>query len=157
MTLALVAGAGAVAAELVGGSGPGDDGQVLPREEQVTPADLGDGRVDWLQYADATEGLSLVGAPEPSSDGAARVSYPLVIPEGRGLMPELSLEYDSGAGNGWAGRGWDLSVGALWRPLLVENVIVKGGVSALVPGDGFRDVYTAETLYTVFAEVVLTW
>ncbi|GAA1060582.1 SpvB/TcaC N-terminal domain-containing protein [Agromyces bracchium] len=113
VTLALVAGAGAVAAELMGGSGPGDDGQVLPREEQVTPADLGDGRVDWLQYADATEGLSLVGAPEPSSDGAARLSYPLVIPEGRGLTPELSLEYDSGAGNGWAGRGWDLSVGEI--------------------------------------------
>lgn len=113
VTLVLVAGAGAAAAELVGGSGPGDDGQILPREEQVTPADLGDGRVEWLQYADATEGLSLVGAPEPSSDGGAHVSYPLVIPEGRGLTPDLSLEYDSDGGNGWTGLGWDLSVGEI--------------------------------------------
>lgn len=53
--------------------------------------------------------------------------------------------------------GWDLSVGVLWRPLLTDNVIVKGGASALVPGKGFRDIYTAETLYALFAEVILTW
>lgn len=111
VSLALVGGSTAVAAQVAGGSGPADEGQLLPREEQVTPADLGDGRVDWLQYADATEGLSLIGAPEPSSDGGAKLSYPLVIPEGRGLMPELALEYDSGGGNGWAGLGWDISVG----------------------------------------------
>lgn len=111
VALVLVGASGALAAQLVGGSGPGDDGQVLPREEQVTPADLGDGRLDWLQYADATEGLSMVGAPEPGSDGSARLSSPLVIPQGRGLMPELGLEYDSGGGNGWTGMGWDISVG----------------------------------------------
>lgn len=53
--------------------------------------------------------------------------------------------------------GWDLSLGVVWRPGLTENVIVKGGVAALVPGDGFRQIYTAETLYTVFGEVILTW
>lgn len=68
-----------------------------------------------------------------------------------------SMEYVLGQGGLGDRIGWDLSVGAVWRPLLVENVIVKGGVSALVPGDGFRDIYTAETLYTLFAEVVLTW
>ncbi|GAA1797689.1 SpvB/TcaC N-terminal domain-containing protein [Agromyces neolithicus] len=112
-TVALVAGTAAVAAELLGGGAAGDDGQILPREEQVTPADLGDGNVDWLQYADAAEGLSLVGAPTPSSDGGAHLSYPLVIPGGRGLMPELSLEYDSDGGEGWTGLGWDLSVGEI--------------------------------------------
>ncbi len=53
--------------------------------------------------------------------------------------------------------GYDLSVGVFWRPGLTENVIVKGGVSALVPGAGFRDIYGAETLYAMFAEVLLTW
>jgi hypothetical protein len=53
--------------------------------------------------------------------------------------------------------GWDLSVGAIWRPLLTENVVVKGGVAALVPGHGFRDVYTGEVLYTAFVELELRW
>ncbi len=53
--------------------------------------------------------------------------------------------------------GWDLSVGAIWRPWLSENWIVKGGVAALVPGHGFRDVYTGETLYSAFVELVLRW
>lgn len=68
-----------------------------------------------------------------------------------------SMTYVLGQGAIDDAIGWDLSVGAVWRPLLVENLIVKGGVACLVPGDGFRDVYTAETLYTVFAELVLTW
>jgi hypothetical protein len=53
--------------------------------------------------------------------------------------------------------GYDLSVGAIWRPGLTDNVIVKGGVAALVPGHGFRDIYESETLYAVFAELILTW
>lgn len=53
--------------------------------------------------------------------------------------------------------GWDLSVGAIWRPLLSENVTVKGGVAALVPGHGFRDVYTGQVLYSAFVELVLRW
>ena len=53
--------------------------------------------------------------------------------------------------------GYDLSLGALWRPGLTDNVIVKGGASCLVPGHGFRDIYTAETLYAFFAEVIFTW
>jgi hypothetical protein len=37
--------------------------------------------------------------------------------------------------------GTDLSVGCEYRPLLSNNVIVKAGVSTLLPGLGFRDVY----------------
>jgi hypothetical protein len=53
--------------------------------------------------------------------------------------------------------GWDVSVGAIWRPLLSENVVVKGGVAALIPGHGFRDVFTGEVLYTGFVELELRW
>jgi len=54
--------------------------------------------------------------------------------------------------------GWDLSVGARWRPYLNENVVVLGGVAAFLPGDGFRDVYEdGSTLYAAFTNLVLTF
>ncbi|GEM_PF-1329699 len=90
------------------GLGPGE---ALARESILTPDELGDGAFDGLQYADATEGLVVVDAPEASSDGGAHLAYPLPIPAGRGITPELSLEYDSSGGNGWVGVGWDLGVG----------------------------------------------
>jgi hypothetical protein len=68
-----------------------------------------------------------------------------------------SLEYALGQGSLDKEIGEDISLGLIWRPLLTENVIVKGGVSALVPGDGFRDIYGPETLYSVFTELILTW
>jgi RHS repeat-associated protein len=43
-------------------------------------------------------------------------SYPVSLPPGRGGMsPALSLEYTSGAGNGWLGVGWSLVVGSIER------------------------------------------
>lgn len=37
--------------------------------------------------------------------------------------------------------GWDLSLGFQWRPLLTDNVIVSAGYAALLPGEGFDDIY----------------
>ena len=68
-----------------------------------------------------------------------------------------SVEYALGQGHIEKEIGEDISLGLIWRPLLTENVIVKGGVSALVPGAGFRDIYGSDTLYSVFTELVLTW
>jgi hypothetical protein len=68
-----------------------------------------------------------------------------------------SVEYVLGQGSIHDEIGEDLSVGVVWRPLLTENVIVKSGVSALIPGRGFRDIYGADTLYAVFTELVITW
>jgi hypothetical protein len=54
--------------------------------------------------------------------------------------------------------GWDLSVGARWRPYLNENVVVLGGVAAFLPGEGFRDVYEdGSTLFAAFTNLVLTF
>ncbi|MEK6299929.1 MAG: cytochrome c3 family protein [Acidobacteriota bacterium] len=39
--------------------------------------------------------------------------------------------------------GLDYGIGALWRPFLSENWIVAGGFSSLVPGTGFRDIYSS--------------
>jgi RHS repeat-associated protein len=91
----------------------GANDTTLAREPQLTPAAIGDGSTAGLQFADPTEGLALVQPPEASNDGGAHLSYPLLIPKGRGIAPDLSLQYDSGGGNGWAGLGWDLSVGEI--------------------------------------------
>lgn len=54
--------------------------------------------------------------------------------------------------------GWDLSVGGRWRPFLNENVALLGGISALLPGDGFADVYEDdEALVAGFANLRLTF
>ena len=38
--------------------------------------------------------------------------------------------------------GWDLSVGFIYRPLLINNIQFTFGASTLIPGRGFRDIYT---------------
>lgn len=54
--------------------------------------------------------------------------------------------------------GWDLSVGARWRPFLNENFVVEGGAAALLPGDGFTDIYEDDSpLYAGFTQVTLTF
>jgi hypothetical protein len=39
--------------------------------------------------------------------------------------------------------GFDYGVGVLYRPLLSENWVVSAGFSSLVPGTGFRDIYSS--------------
>jgi hypothetical protein len=67
-----------------------------------------------IQAADPGAGIHLIEPPSASSMGDARISYPIELPPGRnGMEPLLSLGYNSGAGNGWLGAGWDLSVPAV--------------------------------------------
>src|SRR5438552_14194159 len=48
--------------------------------------------------------------------GTASLSVPLAISPGRSTFgPQLSLSYDSGAGNGPFGLGWTLSVSVITR------------------------------------------
>ena len=53
--------------------------------------------------------------------------------------------------------GYDLSVGVMYRPLLNNNVIFTVGASVLLPGTGFKDIYTSETLYSGFVAMTLTY
>ena len=87
---------------------------VLGREEQLTPQDLGAEEMDGLQFADPTEQLVIIEPPEANNQGTAEVEYPLGLPPGRaGMEPDLALTYDSTNGSSWVGVGWDLGVGAV--------------------------------------------
>lgn len=54
--------------------------------------------------------------------------------------------------------GWDLSLGARWRPFLNNNAILLAGAAAFLPGDGFEDVYEHDDpLYLGFLNLTLTF
>lgn len=49
--------------------------------------------------------------------------------------------------------GVDSSIGVRYRPPLTENISITGGAAALVPGQGFRDIYGSKTLFSVFTDI----
>jgi hypothetical protein len=54
--------------------------------------------------------------------------------------------------------GTDLSIGLKYRPYLNNNVVIVGGAAALIPGQGFKDIYEKPgTLYHLFTNVILTF
>jgi Carboxypeptidase regulatory-like domain len=53
--------------------------------------------------------------------------------------------------------GEDFGAGVTYRPPLTENIILTGGASLLQPGQGFRDIYTGRTLFSVFGSAKLTF
>jgi hypothetical protein len=64
--------------------------------------------------------------------------------------------------------GFDLGAGVLWRPLLNENVVITAGVTGLLPGSGFDDIYSSicgvpgcgadsKSLWNTFVQVRLTY
>jgi len=64
--------------------------------------------------------------------------------------------------------GLDLGAGFLYRPLLNENIVITAGVTGLIPGSGFEDIYTSscatgvcgsgnKKLWNAFAVIKLTY
>ncbi|MGD8379578.1 MAG: hypothetical protein PVI56_08200 [Gammaproteobacteria bacterium] len=53
--------------------------------------------------------------------------------------------------------GWDLSVSAIWRPFFTQNVIVRGSVAGLQPGQGYRDLFGGERGYSALLQLTLTY
>jgi hypothetical protein len=54
--------------------------------------------------------------------------------------------------------GFDLSAGVRYRPRLNNNVILLAGVAALLPGEGFRDIYEdGGALFSAFSNLILTF
>jgi hypothetical protein len=53
--------------------------------------------------------------------------------------------------------GIDYSLGVRHRPFLNENVVFTAGVSALVPGRGFRDIFQERALFSFFGKLSLAY
>jgi hypothetical protein len=49
--------------------------------------------------------------------------------------------------------GLDYGLGVSYRPPLSENIVITGGVTALTPGTGLRQIYTSKTLISAFTLV----
>jgi len=78
----------------------------MPETQAFVPTMMSD-----LEAANPIEGVTLVQPPTANSHGTAEVSYPLVVPPGRGgMQPSLALTYSSGGGSGWLGEGWDIPI-----------------------------------------------
>jgi RHS repeat-associated protein len=103
----------------------------------------------------AIQGIDEKFSVNPAT-GTASLAFPIFTSAGRqGFHPQLSLSYDSGAGNGSFGLGWTLSVPCITRktakgiPLYDDaeesDVFILSGAEDLVPvltdngGDWARD------------------
>ena len=53
--------------------------------------------------------------------------------------------------------GQDVSLSVFYRPFTSQNVILRVAGSALLPGNGYRDLYGDETPYSVFANLILAY
>jgi hypothetical protein len=53
--------------------------------------------------------------------------------------------------------GEDFGVGVEYRPPLSENIVLTGGASALQPGQGFKDIYTSRTQFSLFGSAKFTF
>lgn len=53
--------------------------------------------------------------------------------------------------------GFDASALVLYRPALVDNIVLSGGLSCFRPSPGFRDIFQVNALYAAFANITLTY
>ncbi|WP_243444878.1 hypothetical protein [Sphingosinicella humi] len=57
--------------------------------------------------------------------------------------------------------GFDLSVATIWRPKMTQNIVLRASAAALVPGDGFKDLFANsdrdDVYYSVLFNAVLTF
>ena len=49
--------------------------------------------------------------------------------------------------------GADSGIGIKYRPPLSDNIVITAGFNAFFPFRGFRDIYTSQTLYSLFTNV----
>jgi hypothetical protein len=53
--------------------------------------------------------------------------------------------------------GFDISLGVTYRPLLIDNVIVSSAFALFSPLQGFKQIYTSQTLFSAFTALTLTY
>lgn len=77
----------------------------MPEAAAFVPTSVSD-----IEPANPATGMRLMQPPSANRQGSAALSYPLWIPQGRnGMTPPLSVNYNSDAGTGWMGLGWNIS------------------------------------------------
>jgi hypothetical protein len=53
--------------------------------------------------------------------------------------------------------GLDVSVALTWRPLAIQNIVLRLSAAALLPGKGYEQLYRDEIAYSILGNVVLTY
>ena len=53
--------------------------------------------------------------------------------------------------------GQDVSLSLIYRPFTSQNVVIRVAASALLPGDGYKDLYGSDTPYSVLANLILAY
>ena len=53
--------------------------------------------------------------------------------------------------------GLDVSVALTWRPLAIQNVVLRLSAAALLPGKGYEQLFGDEVAYSILGNVVLTY
>jgi len=57
--------------------------------------------------------------------------------------------------------GWDLSAAAIWRPKATQNIVLRLSGAALLPGDGFRDLFDNagghRNYYSVLGNLIVSY
>ena len=53
--------------------------------------------------------------------------------------------------------GWDVSVASIYRPFMTQNVIFRFSAAALLPGEGYEQMYGDDTQYSILANLVLAY
>jgi len=53
--------------------------------------------------------------------------------------------------------GWDASVSSIYRPFFTQNIVFRLSAAALIPGDGYQQMFGDELQYSILANLVLTY
>lgn len=101
------------------GNGSGTVTRAISVNVESAPAGSAAGTPQIEPAADQSRGAvgAVAASHEVGSDGSANLSIPLQVPPGvQGMHPAVSLAYNSNAGNGIAGVGFDIAgLGAIHR------------------------------------------
>ncbi len=72
-----------------------------------------------------------------------------------------SLEFLRNQGDIDREIGWDVSASLIWRPLFIQNVVLRASGALLFAGEGFKDLYETERdqdlFYSVLVNLTLTF
>ncbi|HLS12507.1 MAG TPA: SpvB/TcaC N-terminal domain-containing protein [Flavobacteriaceae bacterium] len=84
---------------------------VITNPENPEVAAFAPTQISDMEFANPTDGVVSISPPQANSKGVANTSFPIKLPAGRnGMQPNISIDYSSEGGNGWLGKGWDLTM-----------------------------------------------